>query len=400
MREACVPPTSGEMAMAKMFLYDRYKAAITHKSAAVPRDWNTRDRFDKLLMTLDYSSSPGYPYLREAPTIGQWLKTDTVGKFDLVQVERLWYDVQLVMSGNYEHLFRAFVKDEPHKKAKAESNRWRLIVASSLPVQMVWRMLYTEQNMALNKLHKLIPSKHGFVFCYGGWMDFVAEAKTKGLCISRDISGWDVGAPGWVFKVVGELRESWPGVDDSWIRTHRLMYADAYEHSKIIFSNGIVVQQQFAGFMKSGLFNTITDNSLAMGAIHSVACTRSGLPFGHYVVTGDDIVQSHISDLYLDSLYKLGCRVKEVLRHLEFMGINFSNGRPEPMYFQKHLYNLTVKTDFMSQIMDSYCRYYAESEKFAFFDQLSKNLGVPVKSRWYYQFWYSSPMASLYYRLT
>lgn len=352
-----------------------------------------------LLLTLDYSSSPGYPYLREAPTIGKWLRTDECGSFDPVQVERLWYDVNMVMAGSYEHLFRAFVKDEPHKIAKAKENRWRLIIASSLPVQMVWRMLYTGQNEALNKYHDWCPSKHGFVFCYGGWMKFIAQAKTKGLNVSRDISGWDVGAPGWVFEVVGAWRESWPGATDSWIRVHRMMYDDAYKNSRIIFSNGVVVRQLFGGFMKSGLFNTISDNSLAMGAIHSLACVRSGLPFGHYIVTGDDIAQSTVSVGYLDALYKLGCRVKEVLYHLEFMGVNFSSGKPEPMYTQKHLFNLLTKEQFIAETMDSYCRYYAESSKYHWFTEIAKELAVPVKSRWFYQFWYSSPLAEIYHKL-
>nr|UGO57095.1 MAG: RNA-dependent RNA polymerase [Pyongtaek Culex luteo-like virus] len=372
---------------------------MQHPKGRVPTNWNSRERFMDILKDLDFSSSPGYPYMREAPTIGQWLKTDEVSKFDPVQVERLWYDTQKVMAGTYDHYFRAFVKDEPHKKAKAEQNRWRLIIATSLPVQMVWRMLYTEQNDAMNKLHKYLPSKHGFVFCYGGWMDFVAEAKTKGLNVSRDISGWDVGAPGWVFKVVGALRENWGGVTPSWIRVHRLMYKDAYSESKILFSNGIVVQQEYDGFMKSGLFNTITDNSLSMGGIHGLACKRSGLPFGRYVVTGDDIVQSHVNEAYLEELYTLGCRVKEVLHHLEFMGINFSSGKPEPMYTQKHLYNMTVKGEYIAEVLDAYCRYYAESRKYGLFEEVARQLGVPIRSRWYYKFWYSSPLAATYYGL-
>lgn len=361
----------------------------------VPSTWACRSRFEKLLLYLDNSSSPGYPYLREKPTIGEWLGADGIGGFNPIQVERLWYDVQQVLSGGYEHLFRVFVKDEAHKTAKAEANRWRLIVASSLPVQMVWRMLFHEQNQALNECASEIPSKHGFVHCYGGWRQFLAEAKSQGMKYSRDISGWDVGAPGYIFRIVGKLRQRWKGVTASWITVQELMYHDAYENSKLIFSNGIVVQQQFPGFMKSGLFNTITDNSISMVGIHALACIRASIPIGNISATGDDVIQSTLSESYLDELGKLGCRVKEVLYHIEFMGVNYSTGKPEPMYMQKHLYNVCVKMSVIEELLDSYCRLYAESEHFPFWAQLAEDLGVSVRSQRYYQFWYSSPMAKV-----
>lgn len=387
------------MGFATSFLEEKYQYVLTRRDVSVPAEWFTYERFEQMLLYLDNSSSPGYPYLREAPTIGKWLKSNEHGSFDPMQKARLWHDVQKVASGEYEHIFRAFVKDEPHKLAKAQQKRWRLIIASSLPVQMVWRMLYHEQNDALNKYHRDIPSKHGSTFCYGGWLEFLANARTNGLKISRDISGWDVGSPGWVFRVVGMFRERWPGVTDSWIRVHRMMYRDSYEKSKIIFSNGVVVQQQFAGFMKSGLFNTITDNSLAMVAMHALACIRSNTRYGNFIATGDDVVQSVISDAYLDELHLLGCRVKEVLFHLEFMGLNFSGGKPEPMYVSKHLVGICMDTEFLEDKLDAYCRLYAESEHFEFWSQLAKDLRIPVKSHWFYKFWLSSPLARINWNL-
>lgn len=393
LRDNLVEPTIEEEEAVLHFLEKRYHPAMV--KYPVPADWACRSRFEKLLLYLDNSSSPGYPYLREKPTIGDWLGADGIGGFNPMQVERLWYDVQLVLAGGYEHLFRVFVKDEAHKKAKADTKRWRLIVASSLPVQMVWRMLFHEQNLALNDCAAEIPSKHGFVHCYGGWRQFLAIAKTQGMKFSRDISGWDVGAPGYIFRIVGKLRQRWSGVTASWIAVQEMMYRDAYEESKLIFSNGLVVRQQFSGFMKSGLFNTISDNSISMVGIHALACLRAPIPIGHISATGDDVIQSTISDTYLDELGKLGCRVKEVLNHIEFMGVNYSTGKPEPMYLQKHLYNVCLKTDVLEELLDAYCRMYAESKYFPFWAKLAKDLGISVKSQRYYQFWYSSPMAKV-----
>lgn len=359
----------------------------------LPEDWNTYGYFRKCLDGLDNTSSPGYPYLKEAPTIGKWLGADGMGNYNEQQIARLWYDVQAVMAGTYDHIFRAFVKDEPHKMKKAISKKWRLIIASALPVQMVWRMLFKHQNDALNAHPYDCPSKHGLIFCYGGWRRFLAYVKTNNLIFSRDISGWDINAPGWVLRLVGEWRSRWPGITSEWIRVKDIVYKDAYENSKILFSNGIIVQQLFPGFMKSGCFNTISDNSASMVAMHNVACLRSGQKFGKFAATGDDVMQSIISDEYLSCLEQLGCRVKEVLNHIEFMGTDYQKGYPEPMYFQKHLVNFMCKPGLEEEVLDAYCRLYAYSDKFAFWKLVAEKIGVKTRTSAYYKFWYSSPLA-------
>lgn len=357
------------------------------------KDWQDRSNFDDSLRDLDLTSSPGYPYMKESSTIGKWLGADGLGNFDQAQVERLWFDVQRVMAGQYDHWFRAFIKDEPHKVAKAKQSRWRLIIASSLPVQMVWRMLFRKQNDLLNKMPYEIPSKHGTVFCYGGWRRFVAHMNTHGLDYARDISAWDVNAPGWALKLVGEWRCRWPGVTSSWIRMQKLLYADAFDNAKIVFSNGRVVQQQFSGFMKSGVFNTIADNSIAMVAMHVLACMRTGTSFGSLAVTGDDVLQSNYNDQYGESLEQLGCRIKEVMAKREFMGTDWSSGKPQPLYFQKHLYNVAMKGPVLEEVLDAYCRLYCLAPQYEFWEQLASELQVKVRSRSYYEFWYSSPLA-------
>lgn len=361
----------------------------------LPENWNTYDYFRTCLLDLDNTSSPGYPYMRQAPTIGKWLGADGFGKFDEQRVAVLWHDVQQVMANEWEHIFRAFVKDEPHKKAKVIAKRWRLIVASALPVQMVWRMLFKHQNDALNAHPFECPSKHGLVFCYGGWKRFLAMVDSQSLKYSRDIQGWDVNAPGWALRVAGKWRQRWPGITPSWISLQEMMYRDAYRSAKILFSNGLVVEQGYWGFMKSGIFNTISDNSVAVLAAHILACLRSGLIFGHIGVTGDDVIQSTVSDEYLDQLDKVGCRVKELHHHLEFMGTQYFDRVPKPLYFQKHLYSFCMKPNEVDEVLDSYCRMYAHSEYFSFWKSLADDLNVPTRTSAYYKFWYDSPLAEV-----
>ncbi|QKI29245.1 hypothetical protein 2 [Cycas revoluta sobemo-like virus] len=347
-------------------------------------------RFKSLIPTLDLTSSPGYPYMHQATTIGQWLKVDELGNPDEFQLQFLWYETQKVLNGEYDHYFRAFVKDEPHKIAKAEQNRWRLIFASSLPVQMAWKMFFQEQNDWLNMQAGEIPSAHGWVFCYGGWRRFKALCNSKGIKYSRDISSWDINAPGWVFEVVKALREG-----DIRHKSIDWLYADAFQNSKIITSTGHVYQQQFSGFMKSGLFVTISDNSLAMVALHILASLRSGQKIGHIYATGDDVVQSHVSDRYLDELESLGVVVKEISSELNFMGNDLTK-EPEPMYFGKHIVNFTMKPKYIAEVLDAYCRMYAYSKRQVVWRALADYFGITLRSQFYYKFWYGSPLAKIY----
>lgn len=376
-------------------LEELYKPAVVE----IPKDWDSKQRFEALLQDLDNTSSPGFPYMREAPTIGQWLKADGLGGYDKVQVERLWYDVQSVLAGTYEHKFRVFVKDEMHKRSKAELKRWRLIIAASLPVQMVYRMAFTEQNRRLNEIPYEIPSKHGIVFCYGGWRRFLAHVKTKSCTISRDISAWDVNAPGWALDLVKQWRQSHIGATTQWLKVTDWLYQDAFERARLVFSNGYVLQQTFHGFMKSGIYNTISDNSIAMVVMHILATFRSGGIIGEIAATGDDVLQSVVSDSYLDELERSGCRVKEVIHDLEFMGTSYAKFYPEPLYYDKHLASLATKKDVMEEVLDSYCRLYAYSERRSVWRKIAAHFGIGLRTAQYYVFWYSSPMARALDRL-
>nr|WNT71155.1 MAG: RNA-dependent RNA polymerase [Sotepeofons virus] len=287
------------------------------------RDWFTYDKLRQMLQDLDFTSTPGIPYMREAPTIGQWLGWDGIGNFDESQVLRLWHDVQLCHAGKWRHLYRAFIKEEPHKQSKIQAKRWRLILCAALPMQMLWRMAVKHQNQWLNDHPYECPSAHGLVFCYGGWRRFQAHCRAHRIKYSRDISSWDVNAPGWVFRALREWRKRAGGPDD-WLRVMDLLYDDAFVSSEIRFSNGIVVRQMYEGTMKSGLYITISDNSAGQVAIDIGACLRSGQKRGAMKATGDDVIQEFISDSYLDELEKLGCVVKEYEASLIFMGTDFN----------------------------------------------------------------------------
>lgn len=387
-RERLRPPTDDE--------FNLIIAGLEQLYALPPqkRDWFNYDEMRLCLRDLDFTSTPGIPYMREAPTIGKWLGWNGLDSFDEKQVERLWYDVKLCLAGEYDHVFRAFVKEEPHKVAKIQQKRWRLIMCAALPMQMLWRMATKHQNDWLNSHPYDSPSAHGLVFCYGGWRRFQAHVRALGIKYSRDISSWDVNAPGWVFRVIREWRKRAGGPAD-WLIALDVLYDDAYVNSKIKFSNGLVVRQQYEGTMKSGLFVTIADNSVAQVAIDIAASLRSGQRRGNMKATGDDVIQQYCSDPYLDELGNLGCVVKEIEASLIFMGTDF-NREPTPMYLEKHIVNFWTTSSYEAERLDAYCRLWCHSNKwFAFWSELARVSGVTTHSQSYYRFWYDNPIARL-----
>lgn len=387
-RESYEEPSDHEKEMCLVWMERLY-----HGIPRAPDDWFSKERFLASLPDLDLTSTPGIPYQREAGTIGSWLKADGLGGFDPVQVERLWYDVRTLYEGNFVHTFRAFVKDEPHKIKKRAEGTWRLIMCASLSVQILWRMALKHQNDWLNSHAIDTPSAHGFRFCYGGWRQFKSVVESKSLRYTRDLTSWDLSSPGWIWRFVRELRERFEGPDD-WHRTLRVLYKDAFCDAVIQFSNGIIVKQTVEGLMKSGLYVTISDNTLGMVAYHFLASLKSGLPLAPCIATGDDVLQASISESYLEELERLGCRVKEFEEKQHFMGTDFTSA-PVPLYLEKHIVGLWTKDESVrAEVLDAYGRLWCHSETwFRFWVAVSEQLGIQLHSRQYYMFWYDSPWA-------
>lgn len=351
-------------------------------------NWKTRAHFDLILPRLDRQSSPGWPLCREATTIGSWLFGEKPFP-DPVKADLLWEQVQMVFRGEYQHLFKMFVKAEPHKIKKAQEGRWRLIMASSLPVQIAWHMTVEhleEKTLEMTGTH---PSTYGTTFVAGGWKRFLGRVRNFGLDLCIDKSAWDWNAPYWVFDVCRRLRERLtPNATPEWKQMLALLYDDAYVNSKIILPTGEVVLQQSPGLMKSGLVVTISDNSLAQVALHLLACKRLGMPPTRLLATGDDTIQKTMPEIskYIKTLEECGCVVKEYEHGVSFMGFHITDEGLEPMYKGKHLVNLSYqKDDYVCDTLDAYLRMYAHDEEmFAFWKRVSRELGYRLQSREFY----------------
>lgn len=361
------------------------------------KGWDTRERFNQVLYSLDRTSSPGYPYLKTSPTIGGWLFRDQLEP-DPSRAELLWRMVQDVIRGSFEHYYKVFIKQEPHLMRKALEKRWRLIIAASLPVQVLNHMIFRDFQSKTLETTGHHPSAYGLVYGAGGWKRFRDYLKQSKMNWCLDKSGWDVNSPGWVYDVCYELTKRLCVDYDSrldpvldWLKR------DGYYESRLIFSDGRVVKQNFSGFMKSGQVLTIDFNSIAQLALHVLACLRSKQPLLSIKATGDDTIQKKAlnPEAYLYQLEKAGCVVKETVETYQFMGMELTERGPHPLYLGKHLCNLLYqKEENLMQTIDSYLLNYANiGEAFEFYSRLAAILGVTHRSKEYYQFMVNSPMA-------
>lgn len=309
----------------------------------------------------------------------------------------LWQMVLDVFAGRYQHVFKVFIKREPHTKAKASEGRWRMIMASSLPVQVAWHMTIGHQENKFLKTYKN-PLMHSLVYFGGGWKLFNRFSQQHGLEWCADKSGWDWNSPHWVYKLCKELRLRLENnATDEWVRVLDLLYSDSYEQSKVILSTGTVLQQEDPGLMKSGTVPTISDNGIAQVALHVLAERRLRAKPTMLVATGDDTFQQKPADpeSYVYTLQRAGCIVKEYGEGRDFMGFEISSNGIRPKYLTKHLINLKMqRREFLAETLEGYLRIYAHCrEHFDFFRNIAKRMGISVPSRQYFHYFMDNPEA-------
>lgn len=338
------------------------------------------------------TSSPGLPYSREAPTNGQWLKWNGV-ECDDIQLNRLWHDVQLVLRDEWDTELRVFVKQEPHKKAKAKEGRWRLIMCSPLCVQVAWKMLFSILNdIEINQSY-FIPSQQGIVLVGGGWRQYFDSWKKEGVTMGLDKSAWDWTAPFWCIMLDFELRKRLcrGGRIADWEKIGRILYRHMFEDPTLVLSDGSRFKQIVPGVMKSGCESTISINSHCQVFMHLVVCYDCGI--GVHPLPkccGDDTLQhpKHVNSI--DAYTRYGVVIKSASEETEFVGHEFTERGPHPLYMGKHIKNVQyVPDDVFPDYLESMARMYVHTRYYDLWEYLANMNGTPLAmSKEYYLYWY------------
>lgn len=387
------PPTQEE----EKYAIARCLQAYRKSAWKIPEDFMQQSHFRRVVINLNMRASPGHPYCRHYTTIGHYLGYDIdSGLIDNVRLHILWLEVQRRLEGEKADPIRVFVKYEPHKIAKIQEGRLRLISSVSIVDQVIDHMLFDAQNDIEIKNWSQIPSKAGWAPSEGGWSYLVQSV--PGPHMSIDKSAWDWGMPAWVVECDLLVRQRLcMNLNEEWVRLARKRYTELFHTCELMLSNGMVFEQVYPGLQKSGTVNTIATNSRCQLLLHYVVERRLGERLPEPISIGDDTTQqAFICDDYMSHLDRLGCKTKAVEQGMHFGGHVIDNAGARPSYTAKHYFNLMyADEDVLGEMLDSYQRLYAKDR-----DRLMAIQGLTVARRadrwlspYYLEAWYDGYMA-------
>lgn len=275
-------------------------------------------------------------------SIGDALGYDSVNGYDPGRVEELRGLVEsrmrILSQQPLADPISVFVKPEPHKRAKLDEGRLRLISAVSFVDTMVDRVIFGWLSDKVLTNVGQTPVMVGWSPVYGQWRAFRARFGKRILCVDK--SSWDWTVQKWLIDACLRLIEHLAFGADEWlVALFRARFKLLFEQPTYIFRDGSTVQQADAGVMKSGCYLTIILNSLCQLLMHAVVAPEEPLPFA----LGDDTAQRPPEDTegYIAKLNNLGAKCKpELLDDVEFAGFKMSQNSCVPAYRAKHLFRM------------------------------------------------------------
>lgn len=372
---------------------ERMYAATKVRWGGMPTDWNSF-----ICHNIDWTSTPGWPWKKQFPTNKDLFEFDGIRCSD----ERVEM-VKMAVLNRWTNLLHfpladpiyTFIKQEPHKRTKADKRAWRLISGVGLTDSLIDRILYGEWLDNLIDKWDEIPSKAGWAPYKNGFRWLTRAFRNK-QPVSIDKSSWDWTVNDWHVKVLVSLiprmlfdiDEVWRDVFGSRMQA---LFGSGFPEFK--FGCECTFTQQVDGIMKSGCLGTIGFNSILQVADHLAADgSEEDLIFS----MGDDTVQEMPYDLegYISKLRKTGAVIKEVDVGwpIAFAGTHMSEDSSIPAYKSKHMFALLHLDDrYGKETLESYRHQYALDPKVSIFlEKLALDLYGPsnLMSREYLRDWY------------
>jgi len=355
--------------------------------------------FEKFLRnSLDWDSSPGWPWRKHYPTNRDLFLFDGV-KMDESRVCM----VEFAVRQRWRELFDKpvadpiylFIKQEPHKRSKVIKRSWRLISGVGLTDSIIDRILYGQWLDEMIHRWNEIPSKAGWAPQRGGYR-WLAKAFKNREPVSIDKSAWDWTVNEWHVAILrGLIPRMIFGRTDEWETVFNNRISAMFDAGIPVFktSCGCEFTQKVTGIMKSGMLGTIGFNSILQFAGHLAA---GGQPDDIFFSLGDDTVQEGgcVNDEYLDRLRQTGALIKEIDRGfpIKFGGHEFDERECVPSYRAKHMFALHYLDErFAAETLSSYQHLYAlDPQVSMYLEQQVLNMFGPtdVLSREYLRDWY------------
>jgi hypothetical protein len=232
---------------------------------------------------------------------------------------------------------RVFVKNEPHKIAKLQEGRVRLIMSVSLTDKMIEMLLSRFVcKLEINNWRN-IPSKPGIGFTASDSKAVCEDIFNCGLPMSyADVSGWDMSVKDWM------IRDEAEGItklclDPSPVWVHLLRLKAILESESVYqFSDGEMVAPTFKGIVNSGKLRTSRGNSYMRVRLADLVGSRKT------IAAGDDTVENTVENAPSKYL-RYGIVVKEyepVIDSFEFCSHQYKGGTAYALNSEKMVMNL------------------------------------------------------------
>nr|QIJ56914.1 RNA-directed RNA polymerase [Scaphoideus titanus sobemo-like virus 1] len=352
------------MAMAKWYERARW---------SIPDDFMQFSHFQRAVARLDWTSSPGYPYMLRHVNNGQFFSCKD-GVPSQERLDAVWSMVQQRLLKGDADPIRLFVKPEAHSEKKLKSEKYRLISSVSVVDQIIDHMLFGDLNdvMIENWIH--IPNKPGWAPFGGGWRFIPKET-----WVATDASSWDWTVQPWLLELALEFRKrQCVNLTRRWEELANWRYACLFRDPLFVTTAGHMFRQKQPGVMKSGCVNTIADNSVMQVLLHLRVCAELGQKMTYLFTMGDDRLQEPVEDP--KSYYEMTsqfCILKSVAHVNEFAGFRFRGKWVEPVHKAKHAYNiLHMEDSVVVPLAHSYMLNYHRSQFKQFMEDLFRKMDV------------------------
>lgn len=249
------------------------------------------------------------------------------------------------VENNLADPYRLFIKKEPTKKKKVETQFWRLINNLSLVDNLVDRILFTPQDSAEIATWPSLPSK-----CGSGLTDEDADLLVKfveenALNLETDMSHWDITVQEFLMKADIKIRSMLNNASDAWLNAANNVTILAARRV-LMTSDGKLYKRETPGGVASGKKTTSSSNS----RMRTLVAQMVGVKFGFDSMNmsqGDDAVEYlpdrvEIDD-YISYMSTLGLKVKMADRcstsDFGFCSQRFVEGKVIPEFPSKMLAN-------------------------------------------------------------
>nr|UGO57474.1 MAG: hypothetical protein 2 [Riboviria sp.] len=343
----------------------------------IPDDFLQFSHYLRVVKDLEFTSSPGVPYLYTFPNIGTMFGYRD-GTLDDDRLLSVWGLVKQRLIDRSCDPIRVFVKAEPHKVKKLENKAYRLIASVSVVDQIIDALLFNPLNDLVVENFIDSPIKVGWSPYKGGW-----KMMPLGGVVATDASSWDWTVKSWLLQMELDVRKQLcSNLTQEWEDLANWRYKCLFDSPVWQTSFGFQLRQRHPGVMKSGCVNTIVSNSIMQIILHHRVAMEVGQQAESMFCMGDDVLQTPQSDMktYLQKKNEY-CIIKSAAQVSEFAGHRFLRDSIEPLYLGKHAFQLLhANPKYVREMAISYALLYHRSDKRETLRRLLAEIGQELPS--------------------